>query len=156
MLILNVSTLKSIQLGKTMHCFLKNHALIQYSFIVQNRPTDSYATDLEIFSYSFKFHIAKYYLWSLTLCSFSVVSKMSSHNYLRMLFKILPLPIFVWGWIFFIYFNQKTIKYRSRYPNTSVFSWGIQEKNVNFWKNVKSRRLTSHYTISFLKIETFH
>ena len=62
-MILNVNTLKSIQLGKAMDYFKKkNHALIQYSFNVQNRPMDSYATDLEIFSYSFKFHIAKYYL----------------------------------------------------------------------------------------------
>ena len=45
-----------------MHYFKKNHALIQNSFNVQNRPMDSYATDLEVFRYSFKFHIAKYYL----------------------------------------------------------------------------------------------
>ena len=62
LIILNVNTLKSTQLAKAMNYFLKNHALIQYSFNVQNRPMDSYATDLEIFSYSFKFHIAKYYL----------------------------------------------------------------------------------------------
>lgn len=62
LIILNVSTLKSIQLGKAMNCFKKNHALIQYSFNVQNIPMDSSATDLEIFRYSFKFHIAKYYL----------------------------------------------------------------------------------------------
>ena len=61
LIILNVNTLKSIQLGKAMSYFFKN-ALIQYSFNVQNRPMDSYATDLEIFRYSFKFHMAKYYL----------------------------------------------------------------------------------------------
>ena len=70
--------------------YCKKNALIQYSFNVQNRPMDSNATDLEIFSYSFKFHMKPNTCVVLVL-----YQKMSSHNYLKMLFKILPLPIFV-------------------------------------------------------------